>query len=299
MVPALKRAKGEKVNPINFVDTAIQFTDLGLDPIIFQIGPFALRWYSLAYIGGILVAWWYILRMLKRPGAPMAPRHIDSFVTWITLGIILGGRLGYVLFYEPEKYLANPIDALKLWEGGMSFHGGLIGVIVAIWGFVRTHKLSFLRFADYVSVTIPFGLCFGRIANFINGELWGRPTNVPWAIVFPHGGPYPRHPSQLYEAFLEGPVLFAILWWLFWKTDARYQPGKLAGAFALGYGSFRFIVEFFREPDAQLTEFAMRTGLHMGQWLSVPLILLGLYLLFTARSRRERVEPIAGQAAQQ
>jgi phosphatidylglycerol---prolipoprotein diacylglyceryl transferase len=287
------------VDPINFAQTAIQFTDLGLSPIIFQVGPIALRWYSLAYIGGIVVAWWYILRMLKAPGAPMAPRHIDSFVTWITIGIILGGRFGYVLFYEFDKYAADPLSALKLWEGGMSFHGGLIGVLIAIWGFVKTNKLSFLRFADYVAVTIPFGLGFGRIANFINGELWGRPTDVPWAIVFPTGGPVARHPSQLYEAFLEGAVLFAILWWMFWKTEARYHPGKLMGAFALGYGSFRFIVEFFRESDAQLMEFAARTGLHMGQWLSLPLIVGGLYFVATAKRRRERVEPIAGPAAQQ
>jgi phosphatidylglycerol:prolipoprotein diacylglycerol transferase len=299
MVRPTRVAKGEKVNPIDFAQTAIQFTDLGLDPILVQVGPLALRWYSLAYIGGIVVAWWYILRLIKQPGAPMAPRHIDSFVTWITIGIILGGRLGYVIFYEPDKYLANPIDALKLWEGGMSFHGGLVGVIVAIWGFVRSHKLSFLRFADYVAVTIPFGLCFGRLANFINGELWGRVTTVPWAVVFPTGGPYPRHPSQLYEAILEGPVLFAILWWMFWKTDARYQPGKLMGAFALGYGAFRFFVEFFRESDAQLMEFAARTGLHMGQWLSLPLIIGGAYFVATAKGRRARVEPIAGTASQQ
>jgi phosphatidylglycerol---prolipoprotein diacylglyceryl transferase len=297
MVPATGAAKGKKVDPINFAQTAIQFTDLGLSPIIFEIGPFALRWYSLAYIGGIVVAWWYILRMLKRPGAPAAPRHIDSFVTWITLGIILGGRLGYVLFYEPAKYAANPLDALKLWEGGMSFHGGLIGVVVAIWGFVRVHKLNFLRFADYVAVTIPFGLFFGRVANFINGELWGRPTDAPWGIVFPGAGPLPRHPSQLYEAFLEGPVLFAILWYLFWKTDARYHPGKLAGVFALGYGAFRFIVEYFREPDAQLG--VLDWGLTMGQTLCLPLIVVGLYFVLTAKRRRERVEPIAGPAAQQ
>ena len=287
------------VDPINFAQTAIQFTDLGLDPIIFEIGPFALRWYSLAYIGGIIVAWWYILRMLKAPGAPATPKHIDSFVTWITLGIILGGRFGYVIFYEPEKYLANPADILKLWEGGMSFHGGLIGVMVAIWGFVRVNRLSFLRFADYVAVNIPFGLGFGRLANFINGELWGRTTDVPWGVIFPTGGPVARHPSQLYEAILEGVVLFAILWWMFWKTDARYQPGKLMGTFALGYGAFRFFVEFFRESDAQLMEFAARTGLHMGQWLSLPLIIGGLYFIATAKGRRVRVEPIAGPAAQQ
>ena len=285
------------MDPINFAQTAIQFTDLGLDPIISQIDPFALRWYSLAYIGGIVVAWWYILRMIRQPGAPMASRHIDSFVTWITIGIILGGRFGYVLFYEPDKYLANPLDALKLWEGGMSFHGGLIGVLIAIWGFVRANKLSFLRFADYVAVTIPFGLCFGRIANFINGELWGRPTDVPWAIVFPTGGDVARHPSQLYEAILEGPVLFAILWWMFWKTDARYKPGMLVGAFGLFYGLFRFLIEFVREPDAQLVEFAQASGLHMGQWLSLPLILGGIYFMATAKRRRVRVEPTLGTAS--
>lgn len=299
MVRPTKAAKGKRVNPIDFAQASIQFTDLGLDPILFQIGPFALRWYSLAYIGGIVVAWWYILRMLKAPGAPAAARHIDSFVTWITIGIILGGRFGYVIFYEPAKYLANPVDALKLWEGGMSFHGGLLGVVIAMWGFTRTNQLSFLRFADYVAVTIPFGLCFGRLANFINGELWGRVTTVPWGVIFPTGGDDPRHPSQLYEAILEGPVLFGILWWLFWKTDARYQPGKLMGTFALGYGAFRFFVEFFRESDVQLMEFAARTGLHMGQWLSVPLILGGAYFIATAKGRRVRVEPIAGPAAQQ
>ncbi len=294
MVRATGAAKREKVDPINFAQTAIQFTDLGLDPIIFQVGPIALRWYSLAYIGGIVVAWWYILRMIKQPGAPMAPRHIDSFVTWITIGIILGGRFGYVLFYEPDKYLSDPLSALKLWEGGMSFHGGLLGVLIAIWGFVKVNKLNFLRFADYVAVTIPFGLCFGRIANFINGELWGRPTDAPWGIVFPTGGPVARHPSQLYEALLEGPVLFAILWWMFWKTDARYQPGKLVGAFIFFYGLFRFVLEFIREPDQQLVPFVEATGLHMGQWLSVPMIVGGLYLMVTAKRRRVRVEPVAG-----
>ena len=289
--------KGKKVDPINFAQGAIQFADLGLDPIIFQIGPFALRWYSLAYIGGILVAWWYILRLIAKPGAPMAPRHIDSFVTWITLGIILGGRIGYVLFYEPAKYLDAPLEALKLWEGGMSFHGGLVGTLVAIWGFVRLNGLSFLRFADYVAVTIPFGLCFGRVANFINGELWGRPTDVPWGIVFPGGGPLPRHPSQLYEAALEGPVLFAVLWWLFHRTQARYYPGRLMGVFALLYGLFRFIVEYFREPDAQLG--ILDWGLTMGQTLCLPLILGGLYFIVTSKGRRERVEPVAGPIAQQ
>ena len=286
------------MNPIQFAQAAIDYRSLHLDPIIVQFGPIALRWYSLAYIGGILTAWWYILRLLKKPGAPASASHIDSFVTYITIGIILGGRVGYVLFYDLPQYRAHPIDALKLWEGGMSFHGALVGVLVSIALFVRANKLSFLRFCDYVAVTIPFGLCFGRIANFINGELWGAPTALPWGVIFPDGGPLPRHPSQLYEAILEGPVLFAVLWLLFHRTDARYKPGFLAGMFALLYGVFRFLVEFVREPDSQLAGFAASTGLHMGQWLSLPLILAGLYFTTTAKSRRVRVEPFAGTASQ-
>ena len=286
------------MNPIHFAKVAIDYRDLHLDPILFQIGPFALRWYSLAYIAGILVAWWYILRMLKKPGAPMSAAHVDSFVTYLTIGMILGGRIGYVLFYDLPRYASHPLDALKLWEGGMSFHGALVGILLSIWLFVRVHKLQFLRFTDYVACTIPFGLCFGRIANFINGELWGAPTTLPWGVVFPDGGRFARHPSQLYEAFLEGPVLFAILWFLFNRTDARYQPGRLAGAFARVSGIFRFLIEFIREPDSQLAGFAATSGLHMGQWLSLPLILGGLYFTATAKGRRVRVEPTVGPASQ-
>ena len=272
-------------HPIEFMQTALSYTAMGLDPVIFEIGPFALRWYSLAYIGAILGGWWYLLRLLDSPGAPAARRHVDSFITWITLGIILGGRMGYVVFYEPAKFLANPIDILKIWEGGMSFHGGLIGVVIAEWGFCRVHNLNLLRFADYVALCIPFGEFSVRVANFINGELWGRVTTLPWGVIFPTGGPLPRHPSQLYEALLEGPLLFAILWYLFHKTDARYRPGLLAGTFLLGYGLVRFAVEFVREPDAQLVEFAANTGLHMGQWLSLPLVVVGGYLIATCGNR--------------
>ncbi len=271
----------------------IQFTDLGLDPVIFSIGAFSLKWYSIAYLAGILIGYWYLTVLLRQPGAPMARRHADDFIFYATLGIIIGGRLGYILFYQPD-ILRNPLDIFKLWQGGMSLHGGTLGVILAIWLMARREKLSFLRICDYVACVVPFGLFFGRLANFVNGELWGKVTDVPWAIVFPGAGPLPRHPSQLYEALLEGPVMFAILAFFFWKTKARYHPGKLFGIAAISYGAFRFGVEFFREADAQLMEFAARTGLHMGQWLTIPMILIGLYAVATAKSRRERVEPIAG-----
>jgi phosphatidylglycerol:prolipoprotein diacylglycerol transferase len=208
-----------------------------------------------------------------------------------------------VLFYNLPYYLDHPIDILKLWDGGMSFHGGVIGTSLGILYLARKEKLPWLRIHDYVACCVPFGLFFGRLANFVNGELWGAPTTVPWAIRFVESaygqtvlGP-PRHPSQLYEAGLEGLVLFGILWFLFWRTQARYQPGKLVGAFIFFYGIFRFGIEFIREPDAQLTAFAQATGLHMGQWLTVPMILGGLYLMVTAKGRRERIEPTAGTAS--
>ncbi|KQM96639.1 prolipoprotein diacylglyceryl transferase [Sphingomonas sp. Leaf25] len=275
----------------------IRYADLGIGPVALDLGFFQLKWYSLAYIAGILVGWWYLLKLLDQPGAPMARRHADDFVFYATLGIILGGRLGYAIFYAPEMFL-DPVKILRLWDGGMSFHGGVIGTMIGIILLARKHGLNWLRVHDYVACCTPFGLFFGRLANFVNGELWGRPSDVPWAIVFPRtvaGGLDPaRHPSQLYEAGLEGIVLFAVLWFLFWKTDARYQPGKLVGTFLLGYGLSRFFVEFWREPDAQLTEFAQTTGLHMGQWLTLPMLAGGIYLIATAKRRRVRVEPIAG-----
>lgn len=273
----------------------IHFASLGLDPIALDLGFFAIKWYSLAYLAGILIGYWYLTVLIRQPGAPMARRHADDFIFHATLGIIVGGRLGYILFYQPS-ILQNPLDILKLWEGGMSLHGGTIGVIVAIWWMARREKLSFLRVCDYIACVVPFGLFFGRLANFVNGELWGKATDVPWGIVFPDApDTLPRHPSQLYEAILEGPVMFAILAFFFWGTKARYEPGKLFGIAALSYGAARFYVEFYREADAQLMEFADRTGLHMGQWLTIPLLLLGLYLVATAKGRRTRVEPIAGQ----
>jgi phosphatidylglycerol:prolipoprotein diacylglycerol transferase len=269
----------------------LRFDQLGLDPVALDLGFFQIKWYSLAYIAGIFVGWWYLMRLLRAPGAPMAKRHAEDLVFYVTLGIILGGRIGYVLFYKPAMLL-HPIEILKLWEGGMSFHGGLIGVVLGLTYVVRKNGLNWLRVHDYVACCVPFGLFFGRLANFVNGELWGRPTTVPWAIIFPSGGDVPRHPSQLYEATGEGIILFAILWFLFWKTDARYQPGKLVGTFALVYGLIRFGLEKVRNPDAGLEHLSW--GLTMGQTLSVPLILLGLYLILTAKGRRQRVEPVAG-----
>ena len=283
--------------------TAIAFPDLGLKPTVFEIGWFQLRWYSIAYLAGIFVGYWYLLKLLNQPGAPMARRHADDLVFYAALGIILGGRLGYVLFYNLPFYLAHPLDILKLWDGGMSFHGGVIGTSLGILYLARKEGLPWLRIHDYVACCVPFGLFFGRLANFVNQELWGAPTNVPWAVRFEEMTVYgkvlgpARHPSQLYEAGLEGLVLFAILWFMFWRTKARYEPGKLVGAFILFYGIFRFGVEFIREPDSQLAGFAQATGLHMGQWLTVPMILGGLYLVMTAKKRRERVEPTAGTAS--
>ena len=271
---------------------ALRWDSLGLDPVALDLGFFQLRWYSLAYLAGIALGWWYLLKLIDQPGAPMARRHADDMVFYATLGILLGGRLGYVLFYRPGYYLDHPLEILQLWDGGMSFHGGVIGVSLGILYMARKNRLDWLRIHDYVACCVPFGLLFGRLANFVNGELWGRPTNAAWAMIFPTGGEIPRHPSQLYEAGLEGIVLFAVLAFMFWKTDARYQPGKLVGTFLLGYGASRFLVEMVRQPDAGLEH--LWWGLSMGQTLTVPMLLGGLYLIATAKGRRQRVEPIAG-----
>ena len=264
------------------MDSHIAFASLGLSPIAISIGPLDIRWYSLAYIAGIIAGWWYLLRLLAQPAAPMNRAQADDLVFYATLGVILGGRLGYVIFYGPEM-IFDPLQILKLWDGGMSFHGGAAGVSLALILFARRHGLEWLRVHDYVACTVPIGLFFGRLANFVNGELWGKPTDVPWAIVFPGSRDgLARHPSQLYEAGLEGLVLFAVLACLFWFTNARRRPGMLVGVFLLGYGLARFIVEFFREPDAQLVGFTARTGLHMGQWLTVPMIAAGIYLIVAA-----------------
>jgi phosphatidylglycerol:prolipoprotein diacylglycerol transferase len=265
----------------------LYWVDLGLRNYLFRIGSFELRWYSLAYLAGILLAYWHLSKMIKAPGAPMAQRHVDDLFFYCTLGVIVGGRLGYATFYAPELW-TQPLELLKLWNGGMSFHGGLIGTVLAIAWVAWRGGLSFLRVCDYVAVCVPFGLLFGRLANFVNGELWGRvvQSDVPWAMVFPgQAGPLPRHPSQLYEAGLEGLVLMIVLLTVFWKTRARWRPGLLVGLFTIGYALSRFFMEYFREPDEQLQQFAMRTGLSMGQWLTVPMLLIGLYLIVRARLR--------------
>ena len=270
----------------------IQYTDLGLSPIALQIGGFALRWYSLAYLTGILAGYFMIRRMLQRPGAPMAITHADDLIMWATLGIIIGGRLFYILFYD-QSLLSIPA-AFQLWNGGMSFHGGLTGLVLALTIYARRNGLSALRVADYIACVAPFGQFLGRLANFVNGELWGRVSDVPWAIVFPDGGPVARHPSQLYAALLEGLLIFIVLQFLFWKRQSRYYPGRLLGVGILMYAAARFIGEFFRQPDAQLTEFAVNSGLSMGQWLTLPMFLIGLWLVWTSARRRQRIEPIAG-----
>jgi phosphatidylglycerol:prolipoprotein diacylglycerol transferase len=295
---------GKPLQAVDDYSRYTKFTDLGLSPVALHIGPFDLRWYSLAYLSGIFIGYWYLLKLLKQPGAPMGRRHADDLVFYAALGVIFGGRLGYVLFYNLSEYLRHPIEILKLWDGGMSFHGGVIGTSLGIFYFARKEKLNWLRVHDYVACCVPFGLFFGRLANFINQELWGAVTTVPWAVRFVEVNQFgqrvlgpPRHPSQLYEAVLEGIVLFCILAFMFWRTKARYDPGKLVGAFLFFYGSFRFGIEFIREPDSQLVRFAQASHLHMGQWLSLPMILGGLYLMLTAAKRRVRVEAIAGTAS--
>ena len=264
-----------------------------IDPVALQLGPLAIRWYALAYIAGILIGWWALRRLViaERPwggvGRPSAP-EIDDFVLWATLGIVLGGRIGYVLFYNPWHYLQNPAEIPMLWKGGMSFHGGFLGVIVAMAAFTRGRSFSLLSLADLAAVAAPIGLFFGRIANFINGELWGRAADVPWAMVFPHAGPLARHPSQIYEAVLEGLVLFAVVAMLVLRGEALRRPGTVAGVFAIGYGAARFVVEYFREPDAHLGYIG--GVITMGQILSLPMIVAGVVLVVWARRRPGVVE---------
>ncbi|MCU0948791.1 MAG: prolipoprotein diacylglyceryl transferase [Porphyrobacter sp.] len=274
----------------------IQWTDLGLKPGI-ELGFFTLRYYSLAYLIGVIFAYWHTSRALREPGAPMAQSHAEDLFFYCTLGVIIGGRLGYAAFYTggetgiPSAFTDFSGEGvvswqlLRLWDGGMSFHGGLLGVTAAMAWVAWRGRLSFIRVVDYVCVSVPMGMLLGRLANFINGELWGRASDVPWAMVFPGADLQARHPSQLYQAGLEGLLLLIVLMLLFWKTGARYRPGLLAGVFTIGIGAARFVNEFFREPDAQLADFAARTGLSMGQWLSIPLIIAGLIVVAYALKR--------------
>lgn len=268
------------------------------DPIALQIGPLALRWYALAYIAGLVGGWQLMKRLARTLTADgrvkMTGEQVDDLLTWVTLGVILGGRLGYVLFYKPSFYFANPSEILQVWQGGMAFHGGLLGVIAAMVLFARRHKLPFLAIGDMVATVVPLGLLFGRLANFINGELWGRPSDVAWAMVFPHGGPLPRHPSQLYEAALEGLVLLVLMLVLFYTRPLlRNRHGALGGIFLIGYGAARFTVEFFREPDSFLG--LLWAGASMGQLLSLPMIAIGVALLVWAL--RRPVPVLSRQAA--
>lgn len=259
-----------------------------IDPVLVHIGPFAIRWYALAYIAGILLGWFYARRMIRNERlwggpAPLTVTDFDDFIVWVTLGIILGGRIGYVLFYNPSYFAANPLEIFQIWGGGMSFHGGFIGCVLAVLLFARRRGISILSLGDLTCAVGPIGLFLGRLANFINGELWGRTTDVPWAMVFPGGGPLPRHPSQLYEAALEGLVLLIVLAVLIYRRGALKKPGLIVGAFAVGYALARSFCEFFREPDAQLG--FLYGGATMGQLLSIPLLLAGVVFIALALRR--------------
>jgi phosphatidylglycerol:prolipoprotein diacylglycerol transferase len=293
------------------MQSMISFPDIS--PEIFSISilgsDLALRWYALAYIVGIVIGWRLVVMTVKsarlwpNKTPVMTAAQIEDMLTWIILGVLLGGRIGYVLFYQPDIYLQNPLAILAIWEGGMAFHGGLLGVIVAAWIYTGRQNINRLSAADAIALGVPPGLLLGRFANFINAELWGRPTDLPWAVAFPGYaaqdcpnviGLCTRHPSQLYEALLEGLVLLCLLLWLVWRRDGYKRPGLLSGTFFAGYGLARFVVEFVRQPDAQfisennplgLAWHVTGYGLTMGQLLSLPMIVLGLWLIVRARWR--------------
>lgn len=252
-----------------------------IDPVLLEIGPFAIRWYALSYIAGILLAWRYMVILARKSPIGITKVHVDDFIVWATLGVVLGGRLGYVVFYKAGYYLDHPLEAFAVWQGGMSFHGGLIGVILSIWLFSRHRGYPWIAVGDIVACTAPIGLFLGRIANFINGELYGRVTDSPLGMVFPNGGPLPRHPSQIYEALLEGLVLFLVLSWFAYRPGIFERRGFLAGVFLIGYGIARPVAELFREPDAHIG--FLTIGTTMGQWLSLPLLAIGIWLVATSR----------------
>ena len=248
------------------------------DPVAFSLGPLVVRWYALSYILGIVLAWRYVLWLVAKPPKLITRENCDDMMTWATIGIIVGGRLGEVLIWHPGDYLAHPVQILKVWEGGMAFHGGMLGVILAMFLYARAKKIRFFALADPIAAATPIGLFLGRLANFINGELVGRPTDVPWAVIFPKFGFEPRHPSQLYEASMEGVILFLVLFVLARQQWVRERVGVLSGTFLIGYGIARIIGEQFREPEV-----ALGTSITWGQWLSVPMLLYGAYVIWRAR----------------
>lgn len=258
-------------------------------PVLIAIGPFAIRWYALAYIASLILGWLLMRRLVRLSPAVATPEQTDDFLTWATLGVVLGGRLGYILFYQPSQYFSAPWRMLEVWHGGMSFHGGMLGVTLALILFCRRNRIDLLGFADRLAVVTPMGLGLGRCANFINGELWGRaaPAWLPWAMTFPRapdGGTIGRHPSQIYEALLEGVLLFAVMWAVSRRAAVRARFGVLTGLFLMGYGLARITAEFFREPDDFLG--FLWAGATMGQLLSVPMVLAGLALIVWALRRR-------------
>jgi len=253
-----------------------------IDPIIISFGPLAVSWYSLSYVVGIVLGWFYILKLIEKKYTNLEKQHIDDFISWIIIGIIIGGRLGYVLFYDPVKYISNPIEILKTYEGGMSFHGGIIGFAIASILFTRKNNIKFFTLVDATAAAAPIALFLGRIANFINGELYGRVTDVSWSFIFPRSDGLPRHPSQLYEAALEGFVLFFILYFCVTKYQALKRSGLISGLFLIFYSSFRLIIENFREPDSHIgfhADFITR-----GQLLCIPMLIIGIIIIKYSRS---------------
>lgn len=246
------------------------------DPVMISIGPLHFRWYGMMYVFGVVSGWLLGRYRARKPWNRMTPKSMDDFVSWAVVGVVLGGRLGYVLFYNAAYYFEHPMEIFAVWHGGMSFHGGLIGVILTCWVFARYHKMSLLEITDFVAPLVPPGLFFGRIGNFINAELWGRRTHLSWGMIFPGSDGLPRHPSQLYEAGLEGIALFALLWWY---SSKERPEGNVSGLFLIGYGVFRFLIEFAREPDAQLGFVALH-WMSMGQVLCLPMLALGAFLMW-------------------
>ncbi len=252
------------------------FLHPAIDPSIFSFGPFHLRWYSLAYIAGFILGLYFIKRINNKRRNKLTNKIIEDFFIWSIIGVIIGGRFGYILFYQPNIIFTNPIEILFIWRGGMSFHGGLIGVIASIYFYSKIIKINFFQLSDLISTVAPIGLFFGRIANFINVELYGRVTDFPFAVIYPTIDNYPRHPSQLYEAFLEGLVIFIILYYYNIKNLKKNNFGFASGLFLAFYGIFRILIEFVREPDTHLGLFY--NFISMGQLLSIPLVIVGLYI---------------------